>query len=188
MLGLLQTRSQSLCIWCPAASGYGGHEVTIRGSKIPGWYSVDSKARTCCAHRVATKKGTQCCCNTDSRSLRMGGAFSTAVKPNSVVVPVVSDPCAFCSQYRQRLCFACTRASAAAPKPFLDPQLLITSSRDYNDAMSQCLLLWLAAYRAAATRASHRDKDKIFCHRVCNRSFVRIDRHCEKQLGRASCW
>ncbi len=124
----------------------------------------------------------------DSRSLRMGGAFSTAVKPNSVVVPVVSDPCAFCSQYRQRLCFACTRASAAAPKPFLDPQLLITSSRDYNDAMSQCLLLWLAAYRAAATRASHRDKDKIFCHRVCNRSFVRIDRHCEKQLGRASCW
>ncbi len=137
MLGLLQTRFQSLCIRCPAASGYGGHEVTICGSKIPGWHSVDSKARACCANRVATKKGTQCCCNIDSRSLRMGGAFSTAVRPNSVVVPVVSDPCAFCSQYRQRLCFAFTRACAAAPKPFLDPQLLITSSRDCNDAMSQ---------------------------------------------------
>ncbi len=137
MLGLLQTRFQSLCIRCPAASGCGGHELTIRGSKIPGWYSVDSKARTGCAHRVATKKGTQCCCNIDNRSLRMGGAFSTAVQPNCVVVPVVSDHCGICSQYRQRLCFAFTRASAAAPKPFLDPQLLITSSRDCTDAMSQ---------------------------------------------------
>ena len=137
MLGLLQTRSQSPCLRCPAASGYGGHKVTLCGSKIPGWYLVDSKARTCCAHRVATKKGTQYCCDIDNQSLRMGGvSFSTAVEPNCVVVPVVSDPCTFCSQYRQRLCFALTRASAAAPKPFLDPQLLITSSRDCNDAMS----------------------------------------------------
>ena len=67
----------------------------------------------------------------------MGGAFSTAVQPNRVVLPVVLNPCALCSQTRQRLCLAFTRASAAAPKPVLDPQLLITSSRDCSDAMSQ---------------------------------------------------
>lgn len=137
MLGLLQTRSQSPCLRCPAASGYGGHEVTICGSKIPGWYFVDRKARTCCAHRVGHEEGdTVLLRYRQPIASRMGGAFSTAVEPNCVVVPVVSDPCAFCSQYRQRLCFAFTRASAAALKPFLDPQLLITSSRDCNDAMS----------------------------------------------------
>lgn len=107
----------------------------------------------------------------------MGGAFSTAVEPNCVVVPVVSDPCAFCSQYRQRLCFAFTRASAAALKPFLDPQLLITTSRDCNDAMSH----WLAAYRAAATGASHRDKDRRLSTTVLATEW-RIDRLCERLL------
>ncbi len=78
------------------------------------------------------------CCNIDDRSVRMGGAFDTTVYPNLVAMPVVSDPCAFCSQYRQRLCLALTRTGAAAPKPFLDPQLLIMSARDCSDAMSQC--------------------------------------------------
>ena len=85
--------------------------------------------------RVATKKGTQCllnyrqpngsggrclcnCCLSQSRR------FANCIRPPRLLQPL--PPAAVLRLHR-----------AAAPKPFLNPQLLMMSTRAWNDEMSQ---------------------------------------------------